>query len=102
MDMTTMLDWCSSYGLAIVLCICMLIFIFKMIGRDRDEALQREDKLTTANIKSAEALEKVADTIEKTNETNYALSETNRLLVEKMEDKLTSIDGKLDKLIDKN
>lgn len=102
MEISTILEWCSSYGLAIVLCVCMLVFIFKMIGRDRDEALQREDKLTTANMKSAEALEKVADTIEKTNETNYALSETNRLLVEKMEDKLVSIDGKLDKLIDKD
>ena len=100
MDYSLWIELIATVGFPIACVLACGGFIYKMVIRDRDEAVSREEKLISANVNSAEALEKVAETIEKTNETNYALSETNRLLVEKMEDKLVSMDGKLDKILD--
>ena len=61
----------------------------------------REEKMQESIANNAIALTKVAETIEVSNEVNKELSETNRHLVEKMEDKLTNIDGKVDKILDK-
>lgn len=98
------MDWMNiiqTLGFPIACVVACAFFIYKLVVRDKDEAKERENKLQE-NIKdNAVALSKVADTIEQSNETNKALSETNRLLVEKMEDKLTSIDNNVDKILTK-
>lgn len=98
------MDWMQviqTLGFPIACVVACAFFIYKLVVRDKDEAKERENKLQE-NIKdNAVALSKVADTIEQSNETNKALSETNRLLVEKMEDKLTSIDSNVDKILTK-
>lgn len=103
MELLTSIDWgaaIGTYGLAVVMTGALTYILVKFISRDKDEANKREEKMATIIADNAVALSKVADTIEQSNETNHALSETNRLLVEKMEDKLVSMDGKLDKILD--
>ena len=98
------MDWVSliqQVGFPIACVIACAAFIYTFVTRTQDEAKEREDKLIDANVKSAEALEKVSDTIAESNRVNSELSETNRLLVEKMEDKLTDIDQNVSKILDK-
>lgn len=98
------MDWVSliqQVGFPIACVIACGAFIYTFVTRTQDEAKEREDKLIDANIKSADALEKVSDTISESNRVNSELSETNRLLVEKMEDKLMDIDQNVSKILDK-
>lgn len=98
------MDWVEiiqTLGFPIFCVVACGFFIYKIIVRDKDEAIQRENKLHESVLAGAQALDKVANTIQETNNTNKELSETNRLLVEKMEDKLVDIDNKVDKILDK-
>ncbi|WIV13201.1 hypothetical protein [Proteiniborus sp. MB09-C3] len=69
-----------------------------------DKAYAREDKLMEVNSANAKALDKVADTINDSNAINKELSETNRMLVSKIDNqlnKIDSIDGNVNKILDK-
>lgn len=90
----------QNLGFPIACVVACGIFIYKLVTRDKDEAVEREKTLQQSIKDNATALEKVADTIEKSNEVNMQLSETNRLLVDKMEDKLTDIDENVHKILD--
>lgn len=97
------MDWLQvlqSFGYPIMCALACGWFIYKLVVRDKNEAHEREEKLQQNISDNAVALSKVADTIAESNKTNRELSETNRLLVDKMEEKLTGIDVKVDKILD--
>lgn len=98
--MSEIIEVIQTLGFPIACVVACGVFIYKMVVRDKDEAIERENKLQQSITDNAVALGKVADTIEKSNEVNRELSETNRLLAEKMQDKLTEIDENVHKILD--
>jgi hypothetical protein len=97
------MDWMTviqNLGFPIACVVACGVFIYKLVIRDKDEAVEREKTLQQSITDNTAALGKVADTIEKSNEVNSQLAETNRLLVDKMEDKLTDIDENVHKILD--
>ena len=97
------MDWMTviqNLGFPIACVVACGVFIYKLVIRDKDEAVDREKALQQSITDNTVALGKVADTIEKSNEVNSQLAETNRLLVDKMEDKLTDIDENVHKILD--
>lgn len=97
------MDWMTviqNLGFPIACVVACGVFIYKLVIRDKDEAVEREKALQQSISDNTVALGKVADTIEKSNNVNTQLAETNRLLVDKMEDKLTDIDENVHKILD--
>ena len=97
------MDWMTviqNLGFPIACVVACGVFIYKLVIRDKDEAVEREKALQQSISDNTVALGKVADTIEKSNHVNTQLAETNRLLVDKMEDKLTDIDENVHKILD--
>lgn len=97
------MDWMTviqNLGFPIACVVACGVFIYKLVIRDKDEAVEREKALQQSISDNTVALGKVADTIEKSNEVNSQLAETNRLLVDKMESKLTDIDENVHKILD--
>lgn len=76
-------------------------FIYKIVLKDKTEAVDREAMLINMNNKSTEALDRVANTIEASNTINRELSETNRMLVEKVELTLVELSSSVCKILDK-
>lgn len=99
--MELFMDLISTVGFPIACVVFTGWFIYQIVTRDKDEAKERENKLIEANMRSSDALEKVADSITNSDIVNKELSETNRLLVEKVEDKLTELDGDVKHIINK-
>ena len=91
----------GTLGFPIALAFILLAALFFFVRWYMADTKEREEKMQESIANNAVALTKVAETIEVSNEVNKELSETNRHLVEKMEDKLTNIDGKVDKILDK-
>ena len=84
----------QTLGFPIACVIACAFFIYKLVTRDKDEAKDREDKLISANLKIAEALEKVSDTIHET-------SEVNKSLMDKLDNKIDKLDNDVNKILDK-
>ena len=91
----------GTLGFPIAMAVILLSALFLFVKWYMADTKEREKTMQKSIADNAVALTKVAETIEVSNEVNKELSETNRHLVEKMEDKLTNIDGKVDKILDK-
>lgn len=70
----------QTVGFPIAVAIACGLFIYKMINRDKDEALAREKRQAEQQAKLSDALNKAADVIDESTKVNKDLSETNRLM----------------------
>lgn len=91
----------QTLGFPIACVVALAVFTYKIVTRDKDEAIEREKTLIESNQKNSEALSKVADTIQESNKINSALSETNRILIDKIETKLDGIDSNLGMMLER-
>lgn len=89
----------QTLGFPIAAVVACAFFIYKIIIRDKDEAIAREEKLIEVNRETTEAIRNVASTLKETNQLNKELSETNRLLVEKVEGRLDNIGDNIEKIL---
>lgn len=84
----------QSVGFPIATALACGYFIYKLVNRDKDEAMERENKSCENLAKLSEALDKSSDAINQSTKVNSDLAETNRLMA-------TEIKVSLDKILDK-
>jgi hypothetical protein len=84
----------QTVGFPIATALACGYFIYKLVTRDKDEAVNRETKSCEMISKLAEALDKSSEAIQDSTRVNSALAETNKLMA-------TDIQVSLDKILDK-